>query len=187
MPTHLQRYSDRWRRNRRLFQQNFRRSASSRFYPAQYMKIHQFLRRMTTVPEDFMQHTMSYVSLAYLVAAGLAQYILLFTRLSQGLIFTSLYGIDFGSEDPLSRKAVELVELVGKAILQPFPIIEQFPWLSFMPSWFPGFGFQKIANKCVQCIKDVDTIPFDKAVNNLVMLSSSCFSFLISCDPENGH
>ncbi|KAF9078735.1 cytochrome P450 1 [Rhodocollybia butyracea] len=159
----LQRYSDRWRRNRRLFQQNFRQSASSRFYPAQYMKIHQFLRRMTAVPEEFMQHTMS---------------------LSQGLIFASLYGIDFGSEDPLSRKAVELVELVGKAMLQPFPIIEQFPWLRFMPSWFPGFGFQEIANKCVQCIKEVDTIPFDKAVNNLKMGTSTSLIAELALESE---
>ncbi|KAF9077446.1 cytochrome P450 [Rhodocollybia butyracea] len=38
-----------------------------------------------------------------------------------------------------------------------------------MPSWFPGCGFQHIASKSAQGIKEIDTIPFDKAVNNLKM------------------
>ncbi|KAF9039412.1 hypothetical protein BDP27DRAFT_1409469 [Rhodocollybia butyracea] len=55
-----QRYSDKWRGNRSLFQQNFRKSISSRFYQAQYKQIHQFLRNLTDNPEEFMQHTMLY-------------------------------------------------------------------------------------------------------------------------------
>ncbi|KAF9078698.1 cytochrome P450 1 [Rhodocollybia butyracea] len=140
----LQRYSNRWRENRRLFQQNFRHSASNRFYPTQYKQIHQFLRRITTVPEEFMQHTMTYC-----------------------LIYASLYGLDITAEDPLARKAVEAMALIGQATLQPFPALELCPWLRFMPSWFPGCGFQQMVNKCTQNLWEIDTIPFDTAVNNL--------------------
>ncbi|KAF9078789.1 cytochrome P450 1 [Rhodocollybia butyracea] len=142
----LQQYSDKWQRNRKLFQQHFRQNANSRFYPAVYKKIHRFLRELAAVPEEFMEHTAS---------------------LSQGLIFASLYGLDIGSKDPISRKAVEVVAMLGQIIIQPFPSVELFPWLRFMPSWFPGCGFQRIANKLTEYIKEVDTIPFVKAVDNL--------------------
>ncbi|KAF9040170.1 cytochrome P450 1 [Rhodocollybia butyracea] len=140
----LQRYSDKWRGNRKFFQQHFRKSASSHFYTAQYRKTHQFLHNLINVPEEFMHHTMSV-----------------------GLIYAVLYGLDVGSEDPLAQKAVETMHLLAQAVNQSFPTIERFPWLRFMPSWFPGCGFQQVANKCAQGIKEVDTIPFDIAVNNL--------------------
>ncbi|KAF9078788.1 cytochrome P450 2 Le.CYP2 [Rhodocollybia butyracea] len=141
----IQRYSNKWRRNRKLFQQIFRQSTSNRFYAAQYMKIHQFLRSLTAVPEEFMQHT---------------------TSLSQGLMYAALYGLDISPKDPLAQKAVETINLLGRVLVEPFPAVELFPWLRFMPSWFPGCGFQKIANNCVQAIKEADSIPFDKALNN---------------------
>ncbi|KAE9404644.1 cytochrome P450 [Gymnopus androsaceus JB14] len=43
-------YSEKWRRNRKLFQQNFRQAASKRFYPAQYDKVHEFLRSLREHP-----------------------------------------------------------------------------------------------------------------------------------------
>ncbi|KAF9078761.1 cytochrome P450 [Rhodocollybia butyracea] len=138
----MQQYSDTWRGNRRLFQQHFRQSASRRFHPAQYHKINQYLHSLIIVPEEFMQHTMS---------------------LSQGLIYSSLYGLDIGSEDLLAKKAIESVALIGRALLESFPAVERFPWLRFMPSWFPGCGFQQIADKLGQIIREVDTIPFDEA------------------------
>ncbi|KAF9078787.1 cytochrome P450 2 Le.CYP2 [Rhodocollybia butyracea] len=153
----LERYSNKWRRHRRLYQQIFRQSARDRFYAAQYMKIHQFLRSLTAAPEDFIQHTMS---------------------LSQGLMYAALYGLDISPKDPLAQKAVETANSLAQAFVESFPAVELFPWLRFMPSWFPGCGFQKIANKCVQAIKEADTIPFDKAVNNLASAGTSLIAEL---------
>ncbi|KAF9058834.1 cytochrome P450 1 [Rhodocollybia butyracea] len=144
----IQRYSDKWRGNRRLFQQNFRKSVNSRFYPTQYKEIHQFLQNLTDVPEKFMEHTM---------------------LLSQSLIYASLYGLDIRLDESVAQRAERTVLLLGRALLEPFPAFERFPWLRFMPSWFPGCGFQKLANECIAGVKEADTIPFDKAVNNLKM------------------
>ncbi|KAJ3872312.1 hypothetical protein F5051DRAFT_421681 [Lentinula edodes] len=57
----LEPYSDRWRRDRRLFQQVFRQATISRFYPAQHSKINEFLRELLSAPDDFMDHTMACV------------------------------------------------------------------------------------------------------------------------------
>ncbi|KAF9070761.1 cytochrome P450 1 [Rhodocollybia butyracea] len=143
-----QRYSDKWRGNRSLFQQNFRKSISSRFYQAQYKQIHQFLRNLTDNPEEFMQHTM---------------------LLSQGVIYASLYGLDIRSDESVAQRVGQTVHLIGRAIVEPFPAFERFSWLRFMPSWFPGCGFQKVANECLAGIKEAETIPYDRAVNNLKM------------------
>ncbi|KAF9069316.1 cytochrome P450 [Rhodocollybia butyracea] len=139
----LEKYSDKWRGNRRLFQQNFRQSASRRFYPAQYRKIHQYLRDLTAPQKNLCSTP---------------------CQCLKTLVF----------HDPLSQKAIEAVSLIGRAILEPFPAVELFPWLRFMPSWFPGCGFQQVANKCAQYFHEVDTIPFDRAT------MSSISSFLLA-------
>ncbi|KIK50476.1 hypothetical protein GYMLUDRAFT_987669 [Collybiopsis luxurians FD-317 M1] len=142
----LMRYSPQWRYHRRLFQQNFRQAAAPRFFPVQYSKIHEFLYDLITAPEMFMQHVMA---------------------VSQKLIHSSLYGLDIGLEHPLSIKAVEAVELIGESLVPgTFPLLERFPLLWFMPSWFPGCGFKKRAEKCRGIIQAVDNIPYEMAVNN---------------------
>ncbi|KIK56315.1 hypothetical protein GYMLUDRAFT_47082 [Collybiopsis luxurians FD-317 M1] len=142
----LMRYSPQWRYHRRLFQQNFRQAAAPRFFPAQYSKIHEFLYDLITTPEKFMEHVMA---------------------VSQKLVYSSLYGLDIGPEHPLSIKAIEAVELIGESLVPgTFPSLERFPWLWFMPSWFPGCGFNKRAEKCRSIIQEVDNIPYNMAVNN---------------------
>ncbi|KAE9396842.1 cytochrome P450 1 [Gymnopus androsaceus JB14] len=140
-------YSDSWRRKRKLFQQTFRQSAINRFNGIQYNKVHEFLRGLIITPDKLMQHCMT---------------------LSQGIIFSALYGLDVDSEDPFAQEAVEFVEeLLPTFVPGSFPIIEQFPWLRFMPSWLPGCGFKRIIDQCLRQRENAINIPFDMAVENL--------------------
>ncbi|KAE9395514.1 cytochrome P450 [Gymnopus androsaceus JB14] len=140
-------YSDNWRRKRKLFQQNFRQSAVNRFHPDQYNKVNEFLRHLITTPDKFMQHT---------------------TALSQRIMFSALWGLDVKPEDPLAQNAVKGVSTMGQAFIPgAFPAIEQFPWLRFMPTWFPGCGFARVAEQCIRAVKEGNTIPFDMAMDNL--------------------
>ncbi|KIK50452.1 hypothetical protein GYMLUDRAFT_182718 [Collybiopsis luxurians FD-317 M1] len=142
----VMRYSPKWRFHRKLFQQNFRQAAVPRFFPVQYRTTHDFLYNLITTPESFMRHTMA---------------------LSQQLVYSSLYGLDITPEHPLARKAVEAVHLMVPALVPGiFPLPERFPWLLYMPSWFPGCGFKKMAEKARRNVREVDTIPFDIAVHN---------------------
>ncbi|KAF9070698.1 cytochrome P450 1 [Rhodocollybia butyracea] len=142
----VQRYSNKWRRHRKFFHQSFRQSACSRFYPAQYRKINDLLRNLAVTPEQFMQHTMAF---------------------SQSLMYATLYGLDIGSEDPLLRKAESVINTFGDLMFPGFPSLERFPWLRYMPSSFPGCGFQRVVKKFIQNLDDLDAIPFDRAVENL--------------------
>ncbi|KAJ3870024.1 cytochrome P450 1 [Lentinula novae-zelandiae] len=140
-------YSDKWRRDRRVFQQTFRQAAIAQFYPVQYNKVHEFLRKLLLTPEDFMQHI---------------------NGISQGLIPKALYGLDIGPEDALARKIAEIIDTFGKALLSgSFPAYEWFPFLIYMPSWFPGCGFKRIASECGKVVEEIYTVPFDLAMNHL--------------------
>ncbi|KAJ3936334.1 MAG: cytochrome P450 1 [Lentinula lateritia] len=140
-------YSDKWRRDRRVFQQTFRQAAIAQFYPVQYNKVHEFLRKLLLTPEDFMQHI---------------------NGISQGLIPKALYGLDIGPEDALARKVAEIIDTFGKALLSgSFPAYEWFPFLIYMPSWFPGCGFKQIASECGKVVEEIYTVPFDLAMNHL--------------------
>ncbi|KAF9066797.1 cytochrome P450 2 Le.CYP2 [Rhodocollybia butyracea] len=144
----LQGYTARWRSNRKVFNQIFRRSDSSRFYAVQYAKVADFLCSMVVAPEKIMQHTMA---------------------LSQGIMFASLYGIDIDHDDTLAWRALETNNIFGEIFLNGFPALERFPWLRFMPSFFPGCGFKQTAREFQENFDDLDTIPFDRAVNNMKM------------------
>jgi len=140
-------YSDSWRRKRKHFQQNFRQATINRFHGDQYDKINEFLRELIATPDKFMQHT---------------------TALSQRLVFSIMYGLDVKPEEPLALEAVQLLHtLMPTLVPGSFPMIERFPWLRFMPSWLPGFGFKRIADQCRRQMKKVETVPFDMAVEIL--------------------
>ncbi|KIK66004.1 hypothetical protein GYMLUDRAFT_257904 [Collybiopsis luxurians FD-317 M1] len=144
----LQRYSNKWRRNRKVFQQNFRQATISQFYPAQYKEVHLFLRRIISTPSNFMRHAMA---------------------LSQRTIYSALYELDVDPDDEIARKSTEVVQNIFSVIILngAFPMVERFPWLRYLPSWFPGCTFKRLANQSRQGMMEAKTIPLDLAVNNL--------------------
>ncbi|KIK66031.1 hypothetical protein GYMLUDRAFT_158739 [Collybiopsis luxurians FD-317 M1] len=149
--TTTQRYSNKWRKSRKIFQQNFRQAASDSFYPAQYKEVQTLLRGMVTAPEQFMHHTMAYVMFL------------------PGLIYSTVYGLDIGPDHYIARTTAEIVHELFDIILLhgSFPTLERFPWLRYMPSWFPGCRFKRIAKQTLRSMQEMYTTPFDIAVNNL--------------------
>ena len=90
-------------------------------------------------------------------------------RLSQRLIFAALYELDVPYEDPLARKVEQGLYVFGQSQLQgTFPVLEKFPWLRFMPTWFPGCRFKQIAAECRKIYEDMNLIPFEMALDNTV-------------------
>ncbi|KAJ4465516.1 cytochrome P450 2 Le.CYP2 [Lentinula edodes] len=109
------RYSNEWRRDRKLFLQNFRQAVVNRFYPFQYKKVQEFLYHLAEIAVEAMN------------------------------------------------------TLADTQIIGAFPTIQRYPWLRYMPSWFPGCGFQQVAAQCLEKLKTLDTIPFGMAMNNLII------------------
>ncbi|KAE9397331.1 cytochrome P450 [Gymnopus androsaceus JB14] len=139
-------YSDNWRKNRKLFQQNFRQSIIDRFHPDQYAMVHEFLRQLINTPDKFMQHILA---------------------LSQRTIFSTLYGLDVDLDDPIAKTMIKSNHTFQRILLGAFPAVERYPWLRFMPSWFPGCEFKRVAEQCLRDMNKADTVPFEMAVENL--------------------
>lgn len=86
-------------------------------------------------------------------------------------MYKSLYGLDITPEDDLAKKATGIVGTFARALISGgFPTYEWFPWLVYLPSWFPGCEFKRVAIECGRVVEEVDTIPFDIAVENLVCI-----------------
>ncbi|KAF9066791.1 cytochrome P450 2 Le.CYP2 [Rhodocollybia butyracea] len=142
----MQEHSAKWRTNKKLYNQIFRQSAISRFYPAQYKKVLDLTRSLVATPEQIMQHTLIF---------------------SQSVMYAALYGLDIGYDDPLSPKGKKAIDVFGQIFSTGFPTLERFPWLRFMPSFFPGCGFKQKVLEFRENFDALGTIPFDRAVNNL--------------------
>lgn len=78
------------------------------------------------------------------------------------VILTVAYGIDVQPEnDPyldISEKAIQAVASSGNA--NAF-IVDFMPWLKYLPSWFPGAGFQKQAQEWRIPIEAMPRMPFN--------------------------
>ena len=84
------------------------------------------------------------------------------------------YGIDVQeSDDPYILVAEEAVKGMHQAALPGAFLVDLFPMLRFVPSWFPGAGFQIKAAYWKEFTKSMVENPFRYAEEQLV----ECHSF----------
>ncbi|KJA23111.1 hypothetical protein HYPSUDRAFT_602568 [Hypholoma sublateritium FD-334 SS-4] len=122
--TTLRAYGPEWRTHRKVFQQAFKPDSCMEYRPIQIKKVYDMLNALLQTPERVEAHSRRY--------AG-------------SIISSVVYGYDIVSDDdPL----VELVESTEQAFtVAPLPkwLVNGFPFLRHIPSWFPGAGFKRYA------------------------------------------
>ncbi|KAF5385616.1 hypothetical protein D9757_006803 [Collybiopsis confluens] len=150
--TSVQRYSDTWRMRRKTFLQSFRRASASQFHSAQRKQIQKFLRRMVTEPSRNMQHVMTRIDILDDTYSLKHRIRALYLILNRMMIWSHIVE---GSFDYILSPRISA--LLGR-----------YPWLQYLPSWFPGCGFKKIAEQVRKGLGEAATNPFDLAVKNLV-------------------
>ncbi|KAF8129583.1 cytochrome P450 [Boletus edulis] len=143
-------YGDRWRLHRRFFHQTFRLGAVPRFLPYQHSRACHLLQRLLEAPEEFSDHMFEYTA---------------------SIILNSTYNYN-----PTSRKD-DLVETVANVLEVTTPalrpdiavIVGAFPWVLYLPSWFPGMSFKKEMEVARAYSKQYLERPFEYALQNVVM------------------
>ncbi|KAJ7928089.1 cytochrome P450 [Mycena leptocephala] len=148
----IMRLGDRWRHHRRMFQQHFRRDMSRNYRPIQMKKVHALLRGLLSTPQEFRD--------------------LLKTRVSDSesaaIIMSIVYGYDV---QPYNDRFVTISENAVKKISESFfpgaMAVNTFPLLRYLPSWFPGAGFQRFAAECRQLTQEMRGVPFGFAKQNM--------------------
>ncbi|KAF8549589.1 cytochrome P450 [Imleria badia] len=145
-------YGDRWRSHRRFFHQTFRPNAVHRFLPSQHRKACQLLHRLFDAPEQLDDHVFEYTA---------------------AIIMNSTYDYD-----PVSRKD-ELIQIVANVLDIVVPVVRPdiavmlgaFPWLLYLPSWFPGMSFKKEMATAREYSKQYLERPFEYALQKAVISS----------------
>ncbi|KAJ6598116.1 cytochrome P450 [Mycena vulgaris] len=140
-------HTNKWRQYRRLFHQHFRRDAIVTYRPIQLRKIHDMLRGLLSTPEDFFAHTKT-------VAAA--------------IIMATVYGYDIKpTHDRFVDLAEDAVKMLGDSVLPGAFLVNTFPFLRHLPSWFPGCGFQRYAQNTFQKLAEMQNAPFDFVRQNM--------------------
>ncbi|KAH7913805.1 cytochrome P450 [Hygrophoropsis aurantiaca] len=111
-------HGDLWRLHRRILHQSFRSDAVAKYRPKQLEKAHQLLFNVLNNPENFKDHLFQFSSSA---------------------ILSALYDYDVAVGDPLIR-TVEKWNQLALTLMTPQAdaINRLFPFLMYIPSWFPG-------------------------------------------------
>ncbi|KAH9973229.1 cytochrome P450 [Lactifluus volemus] len=117
-------YGSRWRNWRKAFHSYFNAQAAQDFHPIELKGAHQLLRNLLVTPDDLVHHM---------------------RHMAGQIILAIAYGIDIA---PRGDKNVETAEKAVGAIIAGSlrgRIFDLFPFLVYMPWWFPGAGFKKEA------------------------------------------
>ncbi|KAL4259437.1 cytochrome P450 family protein [Pleurotus pulmonarius] len=140
-------YAHAWRSRRRAFWQEFNPNRTANHRPSQMRYCRNLLSRLLDKPSDFVHH------IEYTLAAS---------------ILSATYGIDVMPEhDPNIERARKALTSLSDAAISGLFLVDIFPFLRHVPSWMPGAGFKRFAEKSRPDTMDMLNAPFVEGCNRL--------------------
>ncbi|KAF5365058.1 hypothetical protein D9758_010965 [Tetrapyrgos nigripes] len=113
-------YSDKWRKTRKLFHQNFRAESMTQFHPIQIQQVRLFVEGLV-LSEGTLKDQIA--------------------TLSQKIMFLSIYGLDISSNrEEMPAQNREVVESADNGIIPGWDGYKYIPFIHLLPSWFPWGG-----------------------------------------------
>nr|BED43030.1 cytochrome P450 monooxygenase [Trametes versicolor] len=137
-------YGQAWRQRRKEMHQFMHPNTVAQYQPLQQREAVKFLHRLLAQPEAFLHHV----------------------RHSFGsTIMRVSYGIEVAEEnDPYVAAVEEGVATFNEAFVPGAFLVETFPSLRHIPSWFPGGGFKRTAAKWKEIAHNMRDAPFKKTL-----------------------
>ncbi|KAG2039830.1 cytochrome P450 [Suillus americanus] len=134
-------YGDRWRLHRRILHQAFRQHEIPTYHAVQLRSAHRMLFSLLQDPGNYASH---------------------FRMFTLSFVLSMVYGCEARDEDDdIVRAVTNHAELVEDSFAPAaMMLMEAFPFLLQLPSWFPGAIFKRASVKCIQASHDVKEIPF---------------------------
>ncbi|KAJ7584553.1 cytochrome P450 [Mycena floridula] len=150
-----------WRAHRRLFEQEFNKTAVKRFREHHIASTHRLVKRLLDDPENFLGHI---------------------RQMSGEIIMSIAYGIQvLPSNDPYLQQSERALRPMSKAAFPGRYFVDFLPLLRYVPEGFPGATFKRQARLWKQETVAMIEEPFAVAKRQLVPPSVSFF-FLSSID-----
>ncbi|KAG1842639.1 cytochrome P450 [Suillus subalutaceus] len=134
-------YGDRWRLHRRMFHQAFRQAEIPAYHALQLRSAHKMLFSFLQDPGNYPSHVKMF---------------------GASFIMSIVYDYEVKAEDDTILHVIEkYVELIVEALTPGATVVmETFPFLLRLPSWFPGATFKRASLECLNAGHDVKEIPF---------------------------
>ncbi|PCH39549.1 cytochrome P450 [Wolfiporia cocos MD-104 SS10] len=124
------------------------KSALSRYRPLQYRATSNLLSALLNRPEAFTEH---------------------FKRFTGAILMEIAYGHTVTSaEDPLLSFAEETLDYISSYGHPGAAVVDYFPLLKYIPSWMPGMGFKRYANRVRRRVGQMLDAPFQEAADSLL-------------------
>ncbi|KAJ7704674.1 cytochrome P450 [Mycena metata] len=161
-------YGERWRRQRRMFQQHFRRDASQKYRPIQIQKVHSMLEAFLTSSQEFREHIKT---------------------LAAGIIMSTVYGYEIQpTNDRFVTLSEESVKKVAESFFPGAQLVNTFPILRHLPGWLPGCGFQQFAAESRDLVEEMKSAPFEFVKQHILedVVAKSVVGELLSASEARG-
>jgi len=160
-------YGESWRSRRRLFKKYFNMSNAAIYRIPEAKYLHRFLHQLLERPTELVNLLHQLVTFVNCPVWNSTR--LIYYSMTGAISISMTYGIDISSEnDPnfeialLARQTIRECLTVGSAL------VDMFPTLKYLPTWFPGAKFHRTAAKSrVYAAKSRDCI-FDNAYQKWV-------------------
>ncbi|KAJ3563463.1 hypothetical protein NP233_g8928 [Leucocoprinus birnbaumii] len=154
-------YGERWRVRRRLFQKYFNPSHAMVYELPQAKYVREFLHRLLDRPTEYRS---------------------LLSHLTGAISITMTYGVDVLPEDDpnlaISRFAVQTIK---ECLVPGHAIVDMVPMARYLPAWFPGAGFQKVAARSRRDAAELRNGIFEQAYKKWSSNDVSNPSFVSLC------
>jgi hypothetical protein len=86
-----------------------------------------------------------------------------------GMILSMTYGISVkSSDDPWLALSSRAINSVADAATPGAILVDLLPFLKYVPAFFPGAGFQRVAKDMRVVQESVRELPFAETIRNLV-------------------
>ncbi|KAG6844522.1 hypothetical protein H0H87_006283 [Tephrocybe sp. NHM501043] len=134
------RYGKTFHQHRRMFHDNFNKTSVVQFQPIQLREARLLVQNLCEHPEERDKYLGRFA-------------VSIITRIGFGHHVNS-------DDDPYVALAVETSETLAKAGSGGGVLIEIFPFLQYMPSWFPGTKYVHFAKRQVPRVRELYDFPF---------------------------
>ncbi|KAF8191472.1 cytochrome P450 [Mycena galopus ATCC 62051] len=141
-------YGDHWRAHRRLFHEVFNSVAAQSFRPKEREVTNELLNDFLEKPDhDLLGHL---------------------RHMAAKIVMSIAYGIDvLPANDPYVEWSDAAVEGLVTAIVPGRFLVDSFPFLKYVPAWFPGAGFQRKAQNWRRLARGMLEKPFAEATQKI--------------------
>ena len=163
-------YNATLKRCRRTFHDLFHPGAVGVYQPAHLRGTRKFLNRLLDAPDDFYAHVRGCVSLAkgwifFLIYRG-------FRSTLSDTVMDVVYGMELEDENNRYLSIVQKGARIFSEVVAPGRfLVELFPSLAHVPTWFPGANFKRNAILWKDDIAALRDVPYEAAIEAMVCLS----------------